>query len=117
MQTFNIISGDEWTVTANNKEEAQAKWDAYWEQESCPCGEEDCLCVEGGQVGNSEWTDPEEGTITLTLMEASTIMNALYYFEKRMKSVPKEWLPARDKVQFAIDEHLAPIFESLKAGK
>jgi hypothetical protein len=33
------------TVTANSEEEAEAKYDAFFWEDECPCGEGDCDCV------------------------------------------------------------------------
>jgi hypothetical protein len=34
------------TIDALTQEEAEAKYDAYFSAELCPCGAEDCSCVE-----------------------------------------------------------------------
>lgn len=34
------------TIDALTEEEAELKYDAYFNQEDCPCGTEDCNCVE-----------------------------------------------------------------------
>jgi hypothetical protein len=30
---------------AESAEDAEAKYDAYWSQDACPCGTEDCTCL------------------------------------------------------------------------
>jgi hypothetical protein len=37
------------TVQANTKEEAEAKYDAYFNEDECPCKVEDCECVEDAE--------------------------------------------------------------------
>jgi hypothetical protein len=38
------------TITADNEEQAEAKYDAYFDMdEDCPCGVEDCDCVEDSE--------------------------------------------------------------------
>ena len=32
-------------VRANSEEEAEAKYDAYFSEEECPCGAPECECV------------------------------------------------------------------------
>lgn len=34
------------TIDALTEEEAELKYDAYFSGEPCPCGEDDCNCVE-----------------------------------------------------------------------
>ena len=33
------------TVRANSEDEAEAKYDAYFNEEECPCGAPECECV------------------------------------------------------------------------
>lgn len=37
------------TVQAGSAEEAEAKYDAYFSDEPCPCGAESCECVEDSE--------------------------------------------------------------------
>lgn len=34
------------TVRANSEDEAEAKYDAYFNEDDCPCGSAGCDCVE-----------------------------------------------------------------------
>lgn len=37
------------TVRANSEEEAEEKYDAYFSEDTCPCGSESCDCVEDSE--------------------------------------------------------------------
>jgi hypothetical protein len=37
------------TISANSEEEAEAKYDAFFSGDDCPCGAEDCECVEDSE--------------------------------------------------------------------
>lgn len=37
------------TVRANSEEEAEEKYDAYFSEDTCPCGNESCDCVEDSE--------------------------------------------------------------------
>jgi len=37
------------TIDALTEEEAELKYEAYFNEEACPCGEEECNCVEDSE--------------------------------------------------------------------
>lgn len=37
------------TVRANSEDEAEEKYDAYFSEDACPCGAEECYCVEDSE--------------------------------------------------------------------
>jgi hypothetical protein len=37
------------TIDALTEEDAEAKYDAYFNQEPCPCGADDCSCVDDSE--------------------------------------------------------------------
>jgi hypothetical protein len=37
------------TIEAENEDQAEAKYDAYFSEEECPCGATDCDCVEDSE--------------------------------------------------------------------
>ena len=36
------------TIEAENEDQAEGKYDAYFSGDACPCGAEECNCVEDG---------------------------------------------------------------------
>lgn len=46
MPNFRILSGDSWIVKATDAAEAEAKYCAMLNGETCPCGVKDCDCLE-----------------------------------------------------------------------
>ena len=46
MKDFYIISGPKYCVVAKNEAEAYAKYRAMLNNEDCPCGHDECHCVE-----------------------------------------------------------------------
>jgi hypothetical protein len=48
--TFQVLSGDTWEVQADTKEQALAKFEAFCENDPCPCKVEDCECVRFGEA-------------------------------------------------------------------
>jgi hypothetical protein len=47
---FQIISGEVFEVQASSGKEALAKYYAFADCESCPCGTENCDCVQFGEA-------------------------------------------------------------------
>lgn len=53
--TFVVLSGDSVIITASSAEEAEAKYVAQLFGNPCPCGLEDCECVEDGETLTLSW--------------------------------------------------------------
>jgi hypothetical protein len=49
------------TISANSEEEAEAKYDAFFWQDNCPCGEGDCDCVNSSEECYHNTTEQGEG--------------------------------------------------------
>jgi hypothetical protein len=50
MAKYEVLSGECYKVEASNEEEALAKFFAYHNAETCPCGVEECDCVDWSET-------------------------------------------------------------------
>jgi hypothetical protein len=52
MGKFTVLTGESYEVDAKNEEQAEEKFFAWFNGESCPCGEDEdtCDCVEDGET-------------------------------------------------------------------
>lgn len=50
MAEFWVVSGQSYLVQADNEEQAEEKYIAWLDGESCICGDEDCKCIEEHEV-------------------------------------------------------------------
>lgn len=57
------VTGATFTVIAHNEEEAELKYDAYWNEEPCPCGKPECHCFDFDEDDVSH-TMEEMGEVT-----------------------------------------------------
>lgn len=50
MATFTVLSGESYSVKADTEDEALEKFFATESGEACPCGSDDCECVEWAET-------------------------------------------------------------------
>ena len=50
MASYQVLTGKKYDVVADTPEQAEQKYHAYIAGEDCPCGVEDCSCVEFNEI-------------------------------------------------------------------
>lgn len=46
MEEFTVLSGEAYTVRADDPDQAREKFFAWLDGQTCPCGTDECECVE-----------------------------------------------------------------------